>query len=438
MFTSNLSILGGGWAGLLVAQKAINNNIRDISIVEASNNKENGGLLKSELIKGFTVDCGGPHLLFSRNKQIVNEILGILKTNYLQKERNNYVYYNNQYIPYPFENGIYKLPPDARAKFINGIIDRMIFMAKNQDWRPKTFLEWITGFFGDYMADEYLIPYNNKIWKRPLDKLAADWVFTPGRMPFPVLEDMVKAAAGISNVGYKEQAYFFYPIHGGIYSLYRALYDSIIERGVNYVSDETVTDVEIKNNGIFHINGKITAKKLISTIPMPELLLSIDRNTYENLSSKFDYNSVVVVAVGINKSTPNQTTVYVPDEGIIFHRYTWMSSMAPPKDGKKSNLIAEVTIPKGEIYNEDRLIKEVVDGLLKIGVIEEEGQILFTKAWFNKYGYPIYDLTHNDTRNEAIDILDNIGIKTVGRWGSWHYWNTDMVYKAVMDLALVW
>jgi protoporphyrinogen oxidase len=436
MHTSNLSILGGGWAGLLVARKAIDSNINDISIIEASTTNEVGGLLKTELIDGFTVDCGGPHLLFSRNKDILGEILGILGTNYLQKKRNNFVFYNNQYISYPFENGIYKLSPKVRVKFINSIIERMIFMAKNQDWRPINFLEWITGFFGDYMADEYLIPYNNKIWKRPLDKLAADWVFTPGRLPFPVLGDMVKAAAGISNVGYKEQAYFYYPEHGGIYSLFKALYNSIIEKGINYVTNEPITDIRIKNNNMFNINGKITSKKLISTIPLPELLLSIDKNNYKNLANKFDYNSVVVVAVGINKNTPNQTTVYVPEQGIIFHRYTWMSSMVPPTDKNKSNLIAEITIPKGEIYNEDKLVKQVVDGLLKIGIIEDENQILFTKAWFNRYGYPIYALDHNEIRNEAQEILGDIGIRSVGRWGSWHYWNTDMVYKAVNDLTL--
>ena len=61
-------------------------------------------------------------------------------------------------------------------------------MTKNKDCKPETFLDWIIGLFGDYMNDEYLIFYNKKIWKRPLDKMAADWVFTPGRLPFPYIE----------------------------------------------------------------------------------------------------------------------------------------------------------------------------------------------------------------------------------------------------------
>jgi len=31
-------------------------------------------------------------------------------------------------------------------------------------------------------------------------------------------------------------------------------------------------------------------------------------------------------------------------------------------------------------------------------------------------------------------ILKENNIISVGRWGSWHYWNIDMVYRAVSDV----
>lgn len=169
-----------------------------------------------------------------------------------------------------------------------------------------------------------------------------------------------------------------------------------------------------------------------------ELMPSLDdgRN-YEELAGKFDYNSVVIVGIAIRAKTPNQTTVYVPDSRIIFHRYTWMSSLIPPKERDNSNLIAEVTVPKTEDADLNDIVKMVINGFIDIGVIKDESSILFTKVWFNKYGYPIYSLDHNEIRGEAFRILDNYGIKTVGRWGSWHYWNTDMVYKAVNDIFVL-
>ena len=432
---SNISILGAGWAGLLLAKKIIESSVNDISLIEATNKEELGGLLRTEVIDGFTFDCGGPHLLFSRNEKILSEITDLLRGNCSKRFRNNFVFYKNQYIPYPFENGIYRLSPDERIKFVKGIIERMISVSKNTNWKPNNFLEWITGFFGDYMADEYLIPYNKKIWKRPLDKMASDWVFTPGRLPFPELENMLSTVAGIANIGYKEQSYFYYPNSGGISTLFYALYNMLAEKGVNFILGERVSRLITKPEGNCIINNKIGAKKVISTIPLPELLLSLDYgNDYRKLSERFDYNSVAVIGIAIKRKTPNRIAIYVPDPKIIFHRYTWMSSLSPQKDEEVSNLIAEVTIPKGEGFDQNKMRKDVIQGLLDMHVVEDEKEILFTKMWFNRYGYPIYSIDHNEIREEVMHVLNAYGIKTVGRWGSWHYWNTDMVLKEVNEL----
>ena len=157
---SDFVILGGGWAGLLCARKALDIGINKISLIDKMQSTELGGLLKTETIDGFTFDCGGPHLLFSRDHHVLSDISNILGSNCSKRERNNFVLYDNQYIPYPFENGVYLLNPQQRVKFIEGVIERMFFVAKNERWVPSHFLDWITGFFGDYMANEYLIPYN--------------------------------------------------------------------------------------------------------------------------------------------------------------------------------------------------------------------------------------------------------------------------------------
>lgn len=435
METYDELILGGGWAGLLYADKEVSKRKNHIAVVERDPQHKMGGLLKSEEISGFTFDIGGPHLLFSRDVSILSNILKILGDNVSKRERNNYVLYDGEFLPYPFENGIYKLKPELRVNFIKGILECMLFISKNNEWKPENFKEWITGFFGEYMANEYLIPYNKKIWKRPLENMASDWVFTPGRLPFPDLENMIKSAAGIPNVGYKEQSYFYYPKKGGIQSLYNSLFEEVKRKSVSFINGENIISVRRNKDGTYIVNEKLNSKKLVSTIPLPELLLNLD-DSEENrrLSNDFDYNSVIVVGVAISSTTPNHTTVYVPDPKIIFHRYTWMSALIPSIDNSKSNLIAEITIPKGEIVDINRITSVVIKNLVDIGVIKDEKEVLFTKTWFNKYGYPIYTLNHNEVRDRAMKILKTYGIKTVGRWGSWHYWNTDMVYKAVMKI----
>ena len=429
----NEIILGGGWTGLLYGEKELSIYKNGIAIIEKNAKDQIGGLLKSEIIQGCTFDTAGPHILFSKDTTILSKILKILGDNVSKRERNNYVLYDGKFIPYPFENGIYILDPELRVSFIKGMVEQMLFIAKHPDWKPKNFMEWITGFFGEYIAKEYLIPYNKKIWKRPLESIAADWVFTPGRLPFPNIEDIIKAAAGIPTVGYKEQSYFYYPKEGGIQSLYNSLFEKVTSKGLDFLYGENVTKIRKSKDGTYIINEKINTRKIVSTIPLPELLLSLDdSNETKLLANEFDYNSVIVIGVAVSHKTPNQTTVYVPDPKIIFHRYTWMSSLAPCKDSSKSNLIAEITIPKGEQADINKMTLQVIRDLADIGAIRDENSVLFTKAWLNKYGYPIYTINHNEIRNRAFAILNDFGIKSIGRWGSWHYWNIDMIYKEIM------
>jgi protoporphyrinogen oxidase len=170
-------------------------------------------------------------------------------------------------------------------------------------------------------------------------------------------------------------------------------------------------------------------------INIREVYVILDNSRYRSVSTGAVIAIVVViVGVALNSKTPEQTTIYIPDSNIIFHRYTWMSSLIPPLDTNKSNLIAEITVPKGGTIDSNRIELKTIKNLADIGVIKDENDVIFTKTWVNKYGYPIYTLDHNYVRDEAMHILKESNIISVGRWGSWHYWNTDMVYKAISDV----
>lgn len=438
MYVFDEVVLGGGWAGLLYSRQSLSRNAATkprLGVIEKDKKDELGGLLKSKVIDGFTFDTGGPHILFSKDKQVLSDIVSMLNGNSVMRKRNNFVLYHNKLINYPFENGIYALEPEVRVQFIKDIIKQMISLAKNDEWTPSTFLDWIKGFFGDKIANEYLIPYNEKLWKRPLDKMAADWVFTPGRLPFPKLDDMINSAAGIPNVGYNEQSFFYYPKRGGIQALYNSLLNIVKDLGGQLIAGEKVSKVERKRNKLYEINDTIKTNNVINTLPLPEILRCIgDSAEMNRLSDKFDWNRVVIVGLALSRKTPDQIAVYVPDPTVIFHRYTWMSSLIRPKKRDKSNIIAEITIPKNDNPDLHRIVDKTIKGLADLEVISDEEQVIFSKAWLNEYGYPIYSIDHKETRDLAMALLNEFGIKSVGRWGSWHYWNTDMVFNAVLRL----
>jgi len=428
---TDVCVLGGGWAGLLAARELVRGPVsHGVKVLEQDSREDAGGLLKSIEIDGFTFDCGGPHILFSKYQETLDEIGGLLGTNQVKLPRRNFVYFEGQMVPYPFENGMYQLPAEARVRLGGGIIEAAITRASDPSWAPKSFHDWIYGFFGQHMGSEYLEPYNRKIWKRDLNAMSADWVFTPGRLPSPEIPDIARAIAGLESVGYREQAMFLYPKRGGIQSLYRSLLGLVEESGVSVEFGSPVRKLRRLPDG-WEVNDTVRCKQIVSTIPLPSMaaLLGSQLSTFD-LPSALDYNRVLVVGVAMKGESPNQTAVFVPQPEVPFHRYTWMSYLNSPTHGG-ANLIAEVTIPRFEQCDVAQTSQAVVKGLVGIGVIPNDGSVLFVRSWLNEYGYPIYNHGHATVRDAVLSELRNLGIFSVGRWGSWHYWNTDMVLRAV-------
>ncbi|MEM1561188.1 MAG: NAD(P)-binding protein, partial [Ignisphaera sp.] len=74
---TSVAVLGGGWAGILfgLEYKLRKPNAR---VVILEKQRTVGGLLRSEKINGHLFDIGGSHVIFSRNKTILNRMLEII------------------------------------------------------------------------------------------------------------------------------------------------------------------------------------------------------------------------------------------------------------------------------------------------------------------------------------------------------------------------
>lgn len=427
-------ILGGGWAGVLSAYEILKREkSAKVLVLEKDSYENRGGLMHSETIGDVTFDTGGPHILFSRDKDILTKITDFLGDNVRKVERKTYIAMNDKFIDYPFENGIYNLEPEVRASIGEGIIEKMLFLSSNPDWKPSNFQQWIYGFFGNPMAEAYLEPYNRKIWKRDLSAISSDWVFSPGRLPFPELNAIIRSVSGLPSTGYAEQAFFYYPKKGGILALYDSVMKSVTELGGRVNFGNPVKKLSRQNNA-WVINDTYLSSTIINTLPL-NLITSLLNKEIRINQPKLDYNRVIVIGISKKGKSPIQHSVYVPDPTIIFHRYTWMNQLMGEASLSSSNLIAEVTIPYFEEYNLKSIERRVIDDLIKLKVLKNEGEVIFTRAWVNEYGYPIYDMGHIVEREKVFANLKPLNIFSVGRWGSWHYWNTDKVYEAVISMV---
>ncbi len=436
MVVSSVTVLGCGWTGVLAAY-FIFEKFPNVNVICIDRENKLGGLMRTKNINNFVFDVGGSHIIFSRDQQVLQEMLSFLGGNVMEHYRKAYVYLDGIYVPYPFENGIWVLPPEKRGKILVSFVEMLIDRARDPSWCPRNLREWIYGFFGKEIARLYLEPYNEKIWKRDLDEIDAGWVYTPGRLPIPDWRDVVRSGAGVATEGYREQARFYYPLKGGIQSLYNAVLGKAISRGLKIIKGMKIE--KIRRIGYrWLINDCIEAKKIISTIPLNELVKALNApEQVIKLSEQLDYNSVAVIGIALRRKAPDMHWIYVPNKNIIFHRYAWISNYSPyntPNNNVYSSIIAELTVRPQQKINMEYIIDKSIDDLKKLHIISEsEKELLFTRIWINHYGYPVHTKTSSIARAKLLNYVNELGIVTLGRWGTWRYLNMDKIYAEVRD-----
>ena len=128
----------------------------------------------------------------------------LLKNNISTNKRDNKFFIKGKLLKYPFENGINDLLPNEKFDCLNDFI-----FNKNKKKKPKNFKDWLYYNFGNFLTNEYLLPYNEKIWNTKADKMDFDWV--EGRVPISSNQELIKTAVGIPTEGYTHQLYFYYP-----------------------------------------------------------------------------------------------------------------------------------------------------------------------------------------------------------------------------------
>ncbi len=427
-----IGILGGGLAGLSLGYFF---HLKGYNFKILEKNPETSGLLRSVNIDGFTFDIGGSHIIFSKDKEILEFLVSLLKTNIIKRKRNTKILYKGRYIKYPFENGLSDLPRQDNFECLYYFVQNLIAKERGLLKPPVNLKEWFYYTFGKGIAEKYLIPYNEKIWKFPLEEMSMVWV---ERIPQPPIEDIIKSSLGISTEGYTHQLYFYYPKFGGIQSLAKAFEESI--------KDNVITNFEVKKikkeDGKWVVsNGKreFEFDKLISTIPLQELFKTLENVTKEITKAveNLKFNSIITVGIGIDRPKLNDFSwLYIPDREILTHRISFPSNYSPyvAPEGK-SSLLAEITYREGDEISRmsDKEISErVLDDLDKLGIIDKRDIICITVNRI-RYAYVIYDLNYKENLRIIHKFLKDMGIDLVGRFARWDYLNMDAVVKQARD-----
>lgn len=428
-----VNILGGGISSLSLAYFLQNcSYIKKINIFEKE--EKIGGLLRSYKIRGLRYDVG-PHIIFSKHKNILKKIKDILGKNKIKIKRSNKIIFKKDIlIKYPFENELSKLPKKdlvfALKNFLNNPYRKLkaknmkIFFLKN---------------FGKGITQLYLEPYNKKIWKFPVSRLDTQMV---NRIPKPPRRDIINSARGVQTEGYTHQLYFYYPKSGGIESLVESFKKKLNSK-VKIFCNVKIKKINYNYNKfeLLYNKKKIKSDKLFSTIPLNKFC-EIFHTTKQitKISKNLKYNSIIISIFNVKGNIGGDNFAFmVPDKKIIFHRLSKLDFLGKNYSIKDSTTFEiEITFRKNSKIakmSNKKLFIEIFNGLKKIGFVKNKTDINFYNIKKFNYAYVIYDLQHRKNVDSLLNYYQKKKITMAGRWGSWEYLNSDQVINQSNILA---
>jgi len=428
------AILGGGLTGVTLA-RLLKEKGNEVTVFEK--NAKTGGLCISEKRDGFTFDVGGSHIIFSRDTEVLEFMQKVLDENRDFRNRNTKIFYKGNYVKYPFENGLSALPKEDLFFCINEYIKNLVNVEKGVVTEPKNFKEWIYYTFGKGIAESYLIPYNEKIWNYPTEKMSKHWM--DGRVPRPPVEDIIKSAIGIETEGYTHQAVFTYPIEGGIESLVKAIESPV--RDSIHTSCE-VTKIEKSDSGwkITAGGNVYEADRVVSTLPLQVILplLPSVPDTVKNAVSCLHFNSIACISVGIQGKVPDISWMYIPEmKWGAFNRLSFPSNFSTTvAPAGCSSILAEITYNDGDDISkmsDEEIINHTVSGLKAMGLVQDN--VVHTAVDRFEYAYVVYDIDYLETIKIVKDYFATSGLDLVGRFSQFEYINMDACIRSVMDFV---
>jgi protoporphyrinogen oxidase len=422
-----IGILGGGISGIALAAHLDEN----VEVLEKRGRI--GGLCGSIMDGGFTFDAAGPHIMFSKNKSVLELMVRVLGNNVHQKRRENRIWFKGRLVKYPFENDLASLPPEDNFECLYGYIAN-----PRANDTPTNLADWSYATFGKGISEKYFIPYNRKIWNYDPAKLGLDFV---ARIPKPPMQDVIKSAIGIPTEGYLHQLHFYYPNEGGYEAVVHAF-----AKGVRGAIRTSCPVAEVNRDGkrwgVRTTNNESrTYDMLVSTIPIHELL-SVWREApsrARDAATRLRYNSLINVLLGCNSDPGHRyTAVYVPDPDLLFHRISFPQNFSErnvPHGG--SAIMAEITANAGDgvwELSDEAILARTIDELETIGFLDRHS-VVYQRVVRFTYGYPVYDLDYKKNVTVVRDAVAAAGLHLLGRFAQFDYINSDVCIERAIEMA---
>lgn len=419
---SDVLVLGAGLTGMAAA------SLLDDRTVVLERDECPGGLVKTPCWNGYWFDQV-LHLLYFWDDDTERRITALLGDDLARCPPVAWVETEKGTVLFPFQMHLAGLDKETVARCITDLA-RLTFGATNEE--PKNFEEVLQLTFGGGMCETFLLPYNRKMWKRPLDTLAAagfTWNITR-----PDFDNVLRGALETDS-GYESyNAKGWYP---------RPASDSPV-RGMEFLAQKLAASVE--NIRLGHVIERIElssrtvhvrtedgpevyayGEACLATLPLPTMLRLCVETPKELLVAcqQLTHNRVLSVALSVRGPRPKRCGHwrYYADESLCFTRLIYMHEFDPelaPPDGW--GVLAEITErAEDPLRTREEILKRTCDDVIRAGALSGECKIIDRNLMVIDPAYVVFTPENESIVNAARDFLVQHGVTPLGRYGRWEY-----------------
>ena len=448
MINENLLIVGGGLPGLFAAL-FYSEKFQDkkIKIIERSNKL--GGLFGSTVHKNAGVFDHGMHILYTTTNPEIDRYLKncLSDEEWCFLEGNNKdiagVHYNGQLetkSPYIHLENVPKKYLNQSVNDLFGDLNHPAPLAIDCDNAE----EFFTKRFGQSLANKIIDPILLKLWGysgKDLSPMATKLVLMD-RLNFfshDAMLDLVKSSLIRGRLGFPDQLRLpseyrnaqigLYPKKFGINFLIERIAKILESRGVEIMLETELSGIEIFDNRIESVNltcksqnYKISnVKNMLWTSPLYPLQKLC--KTGNNPLPKMDPPKIQKSVYFLLKNPPNMDNLYYffcYDKGFKAFRITNYSAYCEdairPKTshfGTSYPLCVEMHFPNDYLKIEEKTVKLATEELLKLGVIKDKTEILFSFSGEQKAGFPILTKTNIEIQSIFKKNIMDLDIKNM-------------------------
>jgi UDP-galactopyranose mutase len=436
-----IAVLGAGPTGLGAGHRLHELGYDDWVILEASDHV--GGLASSFVDdRGYTYDFG-VHVLFSHYPYWDKVVDALLGDDVNELTREAWVWMHNRFVRYPFQQHLASLDGDVVLECVLGVVECLrrasVAQALGVDMPPRNFAEWVRATFGDGIAKHFMLPYNEKVWATPPELMAHGWI---GERVSPIdLETLLREVlVGELTPAWGPNQVFRYPRRGGTGHLFQALaapFADHIHLQSPAVSVDPILKVVRTADG-----ERWPYDELLSTIPLNRLM-AITEGVPCRVASRareLMWSGTHIVAVAVDgQGRPDKTWIYFPEPDVPFYRVSYLSNcspfMCPTPD--ETLLLTETSWSGHRSVPANGIVRQVVDGLRRTGLLEPSGRIVNTWARSAAMTYPVPSLRRDDLLASIHPWLASHSIRSRGRFGAWCYEIGNMDHSVMQGVEFV-